>query len=305
MRARAGAAMKNCTPGRYRSVSVADVDVELTADGLAGLLVGREAYRHTAHLVARRGTVAALLSVATADRGPLFSPIVGVEVLAGPEECALVDAPEVDVGVPTQLGRVARERAPGKRCVIVTGRYRHVSFLLDPEPLPVRVVEVSPPSPPKLVDQAARVLDVAEDLPPIDLQPEVVDLVALAAQRPAERYLVPCRGSGMAPPGAEVSYLDERPPRRDWVLVGCARSRQIHRWFYGPEDPPTVELCPRVLARARVPDGVPTLTKCCLLEDGIEQEGSCVTVPWGASLDQVRQGLEAVARVAEPAWAPA
>ncbi len=291
-------------PGRYRAVSVADVGVELTEAGLRGLLIGREAYRHTAFLVVRRGTYAALASVATADRGPLFSPIVDLELLAGPEDCALVDSADTDVGVPTQMGRVARELAPGKRCVIVTGRYRHVSFLLDPSPLAVRVVEVAPPAPAKLVDQAARVLELAEELPPIDLQPDVVDLVALAAQRPAERYLVPCRGSGMAPPGAEVAYLDERPPRQDWVLVGCARSRQLHRWFYGGEESPSIDLCPLALAHQRVGEGIPTLTKCCLLDD-VERQGSCVAVPWGASLEQVRQGLHAVAGLVEPAWSPA
>ncbi|HEU5002008.1 MAG TPA: hypothetical protein VFW71_04435 [Actinomycetota bacterium] len=296
--------MSNRIPGRYRAVSVADVDVELTEASLRGLFLGREAYRHTAFIAVRRGTGAALVAVTTADRGPLFSPILKLDVLAGPEECALVDAPDIDVGVPTQMGRVARQRAPGKRCVIVTGRYRHVSFLLDPAPLAVRVVEVAPPTPAKLVDQAARVLEVAEDLPPIDLQPDVVDLVALAAERPAKRYLVPCRGSGMALPGGEVAYLDERPARQDWVLVGCARSRQLHRWFYGDEDPPSIDLCPRALARERVPEGTPTLTKCCLLEE-VERVGSCVTVPWGASLEQVRQGLGAVADLVEPAWAPA
>jgi hypothetical protein len=28
-------------------------------------------------------------------------------------------------------------------------------------------------------------------------------------------------------------------------------------------------------------------------------------VPWGASLELVREGLREVARIAEPAWAPA
>lgn len=296
--------MTNRMPGRYRAVSVADVDVALTEPDLRALLIGREAYRHTAYLVVRHGSDAALLSVATADRGPLFSPIVDLQVLAGAGECALVDAPEIDVGVPTQMGRAAQELAPGKRCLIVTGRYRHVSFLLDPAPLAVSVVEVAPPAPAKLLDQAARLLEVAEDLPPIQLQPVIVDLLSLAAQEPAERYLVPCRGSGMAPPGAEVAYLDERPARQDWVLVGCARSRQLHRWFYGDEDLPSVDMCPRALARQRVPPGTATLTKCCLLDE-VEREGTCVTVPWGASLEQVHQGLQAVAQLLEPAWAPA
>jgi hypothetical protein len=214
-----------------------------------------------------------------------------------------VDAPEVDTGVPTQLARVARERAPGARCVVVQGRYRHVSFILDPAPIRVRVVEVVPPEPPKLLDQARRVLEVAEDLPPIELEPVLIDLTELAAERRAPRYLLPCRGSGITLEGAEVRFLDERPERQDWVLLGCDRSRELHRWFYR-EEPDAVDLCPR-RAAGRLGGATVVLTKCCLLEERLEDEPGAVTVPWGASLDQVREGLGRVAATAEPAWSPA
>lgn len=293
--------MSNLVPQRYRSVSVASVDVRLTESALRERFLGREAYRRTAYVVARAGEQAALLQVTKASEEPLFSPIVDVRVLAGPEETAVVHAPEADTGIPTHLGRVATERAPGARCVVVHGRYEHVSFILDAEPISVRVVEVEPPRPAKLVDQVRRVLDVADELPPVELLPEVIDLVELARTRPAERYLYPCRGSGIAPDGAQVRYLDERPPLEDWVLVGCRRSLDIHRWFYGSE-PPYVEMCPRELA---LPSDVPTLTKCCMLEFGVQQEGTLTVVPWGATLDEVREGLRALLRTAEPAWAPA
>lgn len=293
--------MRNLVPRRYRSVSVTAVDVPLTEHALVEHFLGREAYRRTGFIVARRGEEAALVQVTKASEGPLFSPIVDVRLLAGPDECAFVREPEADTGIPTQLARVARERAGGSRCVVVQGRYQHVSFILDPDPIPVRVVEVAPPHPAKLVDQVDRVIAVAEDIPPVDLRPEVIDLADLAGRRPAGRYLYPCRGSGAAPPGAEVRYLDERPPREDWVLVGCQRSRDIHRWFYGSE-PPTVEMCPRELAD---PSPVPTLTKCCMLEFGIQQEDALTVVPWGATLDEVQEGLRALLQAARPTWAPA
>ena len=300
--------MRNLVPARYRSVSVTDVGVDLTEAGLRSLLVGREAYRRTTYIIARRGDRAALVRVEKASDEALFSPIVAMELLAGPDECALVEDPDTDVGVPSQLARAARNLAPGARCVIVAGRYQHVNFILDPAPLVVRVVEVSPPLPAKLLDQAQRVLDVADDLPPIELRGDVVDLEALAATHPAQRYLLPCRGSGAAPPGAEVAYLDQRPPPpgngQSWTLVGCARSRQLHRWFYGDTEPPNVDICPRELAAA-TPAAVPTLTKCCLLEEDIVRDGNCVVVPWGASLDEVRRGLTEVALLSEPAWTPA
>jgi hypothetical protein len=190
--------------------------------------------------------------------------------------------------------------------VVVRGRYRHVSFILDPAPIQVRVVEVVPPVPAKLLDQARRVLEVAEDLPPIDLVAELVDLTDLARGRPAGRYLLPCRGAGVTVDGAEVRFLDERPAVEDWVLLGCDRSREIHRWFYRAEAE-AIDMCPRRLAGGLNPHLTPVLTKCCLLEDHLEVEADDhrVTVPWGASLELVRAGLGHAAAMAEPAWAPA
>ena len=60
------------------------------------------------------------------------------------------------------------------------GRYGHVSFIIDPAPLRITVQEVAPPYPAKLLDQARRVLALAEQLPPIELVPDVVELDDLA-----------------------------------------------------------------------------------------------------------------------------
>ncbi|MBV9279874.1 MAG: hypothetical protein JOZ41_07320 [Chloroflexi bacterium] len=291
---------RNLMPARDREASVASVEVALEPEALRQHFLGREAYRRTRFIIARRGERAAVLRVEKASEEPLFSPIVRVELLAGPEECALIRAPDIDTGNPSQMAGIARARGPAARCAVVHGRYEHVSFILEPSPLAVRVLDVVPPDPPKLLDQARRILDVAEDLPPVELQPELIDLRALARQEAAERYLFPCRGSGALPDG-QADYLDQRPPHRDWTLVGCARSREIYRWFYG-EEPHRVETCPLQLASGT---REPTLTKCCLLERQVRREGSVVAVPWGATLDEVRQGLEQLLRAIEPAWSAA
>jgi hypothetical protein len=290
----------NLMPSRYREVAVTSVDLPLVPERLKERFLGREAYRRTCYIVVRGRDGVALLEVAKASEEPLFSPITDVEVLAGPAESVWLTSPEVDVGVPTQICREALAGAPDARCVVVQGQYEHVSFVLDLEPIRLRVVEVAPPQPPKLLDQARRVLEVAEDLPPVQLDPEIVDIVALARQRPSRQYLYPCRGSGAAPEGGEIFYLDERPPRQDWVLVGCERSREIHRHFYG-DDPPYLEMCPRKLV---APADGPVLTKCCQLEDRIERDGLVVRVPWGATLAEVRAGIETVVAAVEPTWAP-
>jgi hypothetical protein len=294
----------NLVPGQYRTVSVATVGFPLTADALTDHFLGREVYRHTRFVVVRDPAGAtALVEVEKAPSEALFVQVARVTVHAFPHECVYVTAPEVDTGVPSSLAAVARQRAQGARCVVVQGRYDHVSFVLEPDPVRIRVADLVPPHPAKLVDQASRVLELAEELPPLELVPEVVDLADLARrQRPAARYLLPCRASGFRLGGAAVSFLDERPPREDWTLVGCARSRAIHQWFYGDLPETAIETCPRKLLP---PGNGPLLTKCCLLEHDNSVDQDSVVVPWGASLALVRQALADLSRIGEPAWAPA
>ena len=289
----------NLVPSQYRNVSVADVPVRLDEASLRAHLTGRPAYRRTRYLVARNGPACAVAEVSKQSEQPLFSPITGVRLIAGPDESAFVDAPQADTAVPTQLAQVAARHAPQARCVVVRGRYGHVSFIVDPAPARIRVVEVVPPRPAKLVDQLTRVLDVAEDLPPAELVPELVDLAGLAATRPAGHYLFPCR-AGQPGVDADVSYLDEVPPRMPWTLVGCARSRAIHDFFYGGEVD-MVDMCPRALARQYTG---PVLTKCCLLEDRIAVDGGLVVIPWGATLAQVKEGLQQALRAGSAAHEP-
>jgi hypothetical protein len=287
----------NVRPGAYRDVSVATVDVPLTAEHLTRHFLGRECYRRTRYLVVRNGADAALIGVQPADPEPLFSPAAEIEVLSLPAETVYVVRPDVDTGVPSQVARVAMEH-PTARAVVVEGRYAHVSFLLDPAPVRIRVREVVPPWPAKLFDQAQRVLDVAEDLPPIVLEPELVELESLADDAPV--VLLPCHGAGVSLEGKEAFYLDERPNEHEWVLLGCARSRQIHQWFYG-HAATGIDTCPRTMAAG---DGL-LLTKCCLLEDRVEVDGDVAVVPWGATLEQVGEALAVLARRSDPSWAPA
>jgi hypothetical protein len=275
---------------------------ELTEAGLRTFLLGRPAYRRTRFVVARAGGLTALAHITRASDTELFSPVVTVELLAGPGDCAYLTDPEADTGIPSVLAALALDRAPGIRAAVVEGRYAHVNFIMEPRPLRVVVREVVPPEPAKLLDQARRVLAVTESLPPIELAGELTEIADLAVRRPSDCYLLPCRGSGGEVPGAQVRYLDEHPEREPWTLLGCARSRQIHRWFYGDE-PPTVDFCPKQ-AGGPVTAGR-LLTKCCLQEEHVESGPGWASVPWGASLDHVREALSRLAAQEEPAWAPA
>lgn len=277
----------------YRGLSVQEVDFRLTEPAVLAYLEGREVYRRTDYLALRAHGETVLVAVRKASVEPLFAPCVEARVLAGPGEVAWVEDPGVDVGNATALAGAA---VPGKRVTFVLGRFQHVNFLWEPAPIPVRVTEVVPPHPPKLFAQVQQVVAFDEDLPPVDLVLDAVDVHDLAAANPAAGYLLPCRGSG-TDLGAPVEFLDTRPPERhDWTLIGCERSVQFHRHFYGDE-PPRVDLCPRKRVEAQgagtrpaSADGV-TLTKCCLIERGLEVAGDMAVVPWGTTLDEIRDGL--------------
>jgi hypothetical protein len=294
------AAGRSLFPDEYRGVAVTTVKGELDEDALRRYFHGREAYRRTRYVVVRNGDRTAIVAVRKESDGPLFSPIVEVRVLAHEPECVYLVCPDVDTAVPSAVAQVAREHAPAHRGVVVQGRYGHVSFIVDPAAVRVTVTEVVPPYPAKLVDQARRVLDVAEGIRPIELVPDVVSLETLARCRPSANYLLPCRGGGFAVEGAQTAYLDERPEREPWVLIGCERSQQIHEHVYG-ERADQVDICPR----NRTGLTCAVLTKCCLLERHIEVNGRRAVVPWGATLTQISQALTALVGEREQAWEPA
>jgi hypothetical protein len=288
-------------PGAYRGVAVTSFDGDLDEVSLAQHFVGREAYRRTRFIVVRNRDRTAIVAVQKESEEPLFSPITALQLLVGPADCVYVEDPDVDTAVPTALARTALSRAPGTRGVVVQGRYAHVSFIIDPVPLRVTVREVVPPHPAKLLDQAQRVLALAEALPPMELVADVVEFDQLARDNPASGYLLPCRGGGVSIDDAAMRYLDERPPRAEWLLLGCERSQQIHEAFYG-ERAPQVDICPR----KRTGGSGATLAKCCLLETRIEVDADrTVIVPWGASLPQIAEALATLAHEWEPTWAPA
>ena len=370
-------AAPNVTASRYRQVSVATVD-SLDPDRLTAHFTGREAYYRTRFVVARcqnRPDRVALVELARDGSTELFSPAPAARVLAGAEECASVRDDQADPGIASHLAAAA-QRHPSARCVVVEGRYSHVSFILNPDPIEVTVVDVVPPAPSKLADQVRRVLDSTEELPPVIVTERIIDsrdLLAEAHQRSPEpggssqraapsasaspsgrgqlpesgggpqQVLVPCRGGGVDIDGAAVSYLDQRPEQTGpWVLLGCERSRQIHDWFYGTEPTEVVDWCPRrfVSPAAKCPDTLDSadrhaaadlaadtsdfadrlpgpivaaglaaadqddlvLSRCCLLEEGVERRGGAVWVPWGATLAEVRRAVELLVDERAGAW---
>ncbi len=282
----------------YRGLSVQDVDIPLTPADIGALLGTREIYRRTAFLALRNGHQTALVAVRPQDPDLLFSPVVELRLLSGPASTVWIHEPAADVGNASSLAATAlAHQRDDALAYVVRGRFEHVNFIWRPAPLTVHVTEVIPPHPPKLLAMTEQVVSYDEDLPPVTLVLDAVDVGQLIAANPAPHYLLPCRGSGAAS-GSEVSFLDCHPPYRpDWLLIGCDRSRQFHQHFYGAE-PRRVELCPKL--RAVGPPGARVLTKCCLLERGVQVDGGTAVVPWGANLDEVRTALRALCGIPAP-----
>jgi hypothetical protein len=287
-----------CRP--YRGVSVQHWTEPLEEGPVKEVLLSREGYRRTEFIVLRHEDgPAALVRIDFAAREALFNPITAVEWLAGPSDCVYVVRPDVDTANATALAEVALSVGSPSVCV-VEGLYQHVNFIVRACPLEVRLIDVVPPGPPRLLDLARQAITIDEDLPPVRLVPELLDVRTLASGTdkprgpgvsPGKHWLLPCQGAGVDLPGT-VDYLDQRPARADWTLVGCERSRQLHRWFYGDEPERQVELCPDRLTPTD--NGVRTLLRCCLLERGIRVEGPRAVVPWGTNLPEVQSALRAL-----------
>ena len=286
------ARVRNFVPDAYRQVSVQSYAGALTEAAIGESLLGREAYRTTRFIVLDQAPDYALVEVAREDTTALFSPIRQIGTVVLPDRCRFIEDPRLDTGNPSALADRARALGLGAGdTLLARGRDSHVNFIYRPDPARVRIFDVVPPEPSKLARVADEVLAFAE-MPATRLDATVVDLRQRARRAEApESFLVPCRASGL---GFDLPthFLDERPERRQWTLLGCERSRQIHRHFYG-DTPRFVETCPR---RLLAEDETPTLLRCCLLEDHVELERHRAIVPWGATLRAVGEALRHLVR---------
>ena len=269
----------------YRGVSVQDVD-SLEPDALRR--APARPPRLPAHGVHRRGARRRARARPGRARGRRRDPRAGPRRAgagAGPRRSRSSRDPAIDTGNASAAGARRGRRARGSR--VVEGRFQHVNFIYEPAPLPIRVVEVVPPHPPKLLDMARTVLDYDEDLPPVGVRLRA-DRPARAGRRRAEHYLFPCRCAGLEL-DARVDFLDAGPPRRR--RLDARRLRAL------APDPrralrPRAARADRLLPAAdRAERTQLTLLKCCLRERGIERSGARMTVPWGASLEEVRAAL--------------
>jgi len=285
---------ENFVPLPYRCVSFQPYDGEMDADVIEQYLLNREVYRRTDIIILHNSRQEyAVAAVQRAGSETLFGPVERLEILALPDDCVFIQDSNTDPANRSALAKLAvKQGVSHEQTAIVVGAFDHINIIHHPNPMRLRVLEVVPPEPPKLYHMIEQVLSYA-DLPPIMLELETIDLRDLAGTVTPEAYLVPCRSGGLTHLRAPVYFLDERPEqRKNWTLLGCERSLQFHRHYYGDE-PPRVEMCPRKLLK---PDGKATILKCCLLEYDIEQEDNLIIVPWGTDLNMIEKALRQLSR---------
>jgi len=168
--------------------------------------------------------------------------------------------------------------------------FSHVSFLKAERLLDLRVLDVVPPSPSKLSVLVERAL--SSGLVERPIIPSYVDVDIMEKERMVRTpgVIFPCRASGLSSE-KRMFYLDETPTIDvESTLIGCDLSRRIFQHIYRrPIE--SLDICPQNLAPR---DGVPTIVKCCKVKEGCVIEGSVASVPWGATMMDVVQALQAL-----------
>jgi len=287
----------NLVPLPYNRVAVQHVDFGLNGAALRSFLRGKETWHETDYVVFRRGDDCAVVEVQKTDRQDLFCRITEVGMVSLPDKTRWVDDFTVDSGNPSALAEKARALGVAdSETLVVNGLYEHVDFIHRPQPAVIEVFDLWPPEPPRLLHMARRVL-ANRSFPAVVLNPHIQSIPALVRDRGNRAILFPCGVSQLKTLG-EAFYLDERPARRDWVLVGCERSRQVHHHVYG-DDPLRIELCPKVLFAVNA--GL-VLMRCCMVEKSFELCGGVAIVPWGADLPLVEDAIRALLDLRPPTW---
>ena len=275
-------------PGHCKDVAVKKVDFDLTAENIEREIQGKKAYTRCDHYVLRHGDDVAVVAITKAEGMELFRPIVDHRVLALPDDVDLVIDPTVDVINPSSMAKVA-EAHPG-RTVVVEGLFDHVSFVMPDEIIHLDVLDVVPPRPSKLSVLVERALLSGLVHFPVVPRYEEVDLNELAADVKTPAAVFPCEASGLTS-GRKAYYLDQLPDvGEEATLVGCDLSARIYRTLYH-RDIARFEMCPQELAPR---DGRKRLVKCCRVREGYQIKENLAIVPWGATVQEVADAINAL-----------
>ncbi len=275
-----------------KDVSFHDVDIPLTVEAIADLMDGWRSYVRTDVLVLRNGDDHAVLELVKAPGTGLFRDLVSYEVVALPDDIDFHEDPELDVLNLPAMAEV-QMMYPG-RAVVVRGMFSHMSFIKGLEPLRLRVVDNVPPSPAKLSVLVRKALASGFVDLPVIVDDRIIDMAHGLTEVGTEAVMFPCRVSNLTA-DRPVYFLDDRPDVvHDVTLIGCHLSKRIFHELYGSEVP-FINVCPSDFVD---PDEM-TIVKCCKVKNGHEIEGNTVRVPWGATIPEVVDAINALFSVTD------
>ena len=270
-----------------KDVSMHDVDIPLDREHISELMRGWTAYVRTDDLVLRNGDSYAVVRLVKSQEPGLFRKVVDFEILSLPEETVYVEEPDMDV-LNTPALAALQARHPGK-AVVVRGMFSHINFIKDIEPLRLMVVDNVPPSPAKLGVLVDVALGSGFVDHPIVKEERIIDMAEKVSEVRTGAVMFPCRVSNLH---ADIPFcfLDDAPEDPgDVTLIGCHLSQRIFRSLYD-RDVPFVNVCPADF----VEPGVKTIVKCCKVKQGHELDGDVVRVPWGATVPEVVDAINAL-----------
>ncbi|MDD4185211.1 MAG: hypothetical protein PHX75_01010 [Candidatus Methanomethylophilaceae archaeon] len=271
-----------------KDVSVREVDFPLTEENITRMFGSWSAYTRTEEMVLINGSDHATVRIEKEKGTGLFRPVVSFEIVSLPDNTDLIEDHALDVLNVPAMARIQAGH-PG-RAVVVKGMFDHVSFVFGLEPVRLRVIDSVPPSPSKLSVLVQKALDSGFVEHPIIQECVDVDMAVLSKDVTSGPIMFPCAVSGLKS-SVPVSYLDSAPDAdADVTLVGCHLSKRIFESLYGFE-PRFINTCPADYAPN---DGVKTITKCCKVKNGHRMEGDLVSVPWGATIPEVAEALNAL-----------
>ncbi|OPY28371.1 MAG: hypothetical protein A4E28_01592 [Methanocella sp. PtaU1.Bin125] len=215
----------------------------------------------------------------------------GVKMIADVDQTVLYDG-QVDITNRADLIRKASALCKGKiNTVVFQGIDRHYTFVYEPSPEALRVIEVYDVAPPwpAWLEFNVRRLDEAGMFGDLMLTFDYHTLDLKDFEDPARTTIFPCHASGLN--GLFLDSLDEEP-RGDIKLVGCNTSKLVFDARFPLKRYEHVNICP---LSTRKPQH-PFILRCCQSDKlGPKVIGGVpgVVVHWGASprdvCDAVRQ----------------
>jgi len=270
-----------------KDVSVRDVHIPLTEENIRGLMDSWISYIRTEGLVLRNGRDHAVVMIREKSGNGLFRKVSSYELVSLPGDTVYIEDPGFDViNVPAMAA--LQTRHPGKT-VIIKGMFSHINFIKDIEPFTLDVIDSVPPEPSKLGVLVRTALASGFIEHPIVISERTVQMGDELDNVKTEAVMFPCKVSGLTA-GMPVYFLDEFPElAHDVTLIGCHLSERIFTELYR-RSVPFLNVCPA----DRVDDSMKTIIKCCRIKNGHAIDGNTAKVPWGATVPEVVDAINAL-----------